>query len=571
MTLIDPLTLEAASEDQLSLVSVPLDLPPVDQSLAAEHGEVFTRSWVVELILDLCGYTPDKDLGSMTIVEPSCGSGAFLGPMVERLVASAQIHHRDLNSCESAIRASDLLDRNVELSRTRIQELLERLSSISISRSQELADAWVAQADFLLTPPHEGSADFVVGNPPYIRSEAIPSARNKAYRLACPTMGGRADIYIGFYEKGLRALKPHGILGFICADRWMRNAYGSKLRKMISSRWSVESIVHMTGVDAFEDEVDAYPSITTIRRGPQEDGPLVVDACRDFGPSTTQEVVELNQDKNVGTKNEPTYSSARLSTWFDGAGGWPTASPERLVLIADLETRFPNLEDERTGTKVGIGVATGADKIFIVDGDPPGVEAERLLPLAMVRNIQDGSVNWGGKKLVNPWSQEGLVSTEDWPGMTAYLEPHKIALSDRHTAKSGKWHKTIDRVIEGLVDRPKLYLPDFKESIFPVLDEGGTYPHHNLYWVISDSWDLRVLGGLLLSDISNMFIEAYSVRMRGGYLRFQAQYLRRICLPNISDVSSEAASSLAEAFESRDRKAATQAALPLYGLKVLPA
>ena len=327
----------------------------------------------------------------------------------------------------------------------------------------------------------------------------------------------------------------------------------------------------VAALHAFEDEVDAYPSITTIRRGPQEDGPLVVDACHDFGPSTTQEVVELNQDKNVGTKNEPTYSSARLSTWFDGAGGWPTASPERLVLIADLETRFPNLEDERTGTKVGIGVATGADKIFIVDGDPPGVEAERLLPLAMVRNIQDGSVNWGGKKLVNPWSQEGLVSTEDWPGMTAYLEPHKIALSDRHTAKSGKWHKTIDRVIEGLVDRPKLYLPDFKESIFPVLDEGGTYPHHNLYWVISDSWDLRVLGGLLLSDISNMFIEAYSVRMRGGYLRFQAQYLRRICLPNISDVSSEAASSLAEAFESRDRKAATQAALPLYGLKVLPA
>ena len=260
-----------------------------------------------------------------------------------------------------------------------------------------------------------------------------------------------------------------------------------------------------------------------------------------------------------------------LSTWFDGPGGWPTGSPDRLALIADLESRLPHLEDKSTGTKVGIGVATGADKIFIVDGDPPGVEAERLLPLAMVKNIQDGSVDWGGKKLVNPWSSEGLVSTNDWPGMTAYLSPHKDALADRHTAKTGKWHKTIDRVIEGLVDRPKLYIPDFKEAIFPVLDEGGTYPHHNLYWVVSKEWDLRVLGGLLLSDISNMFIEAYSVRMRGGYLRFQAQYLRRICLPDISEVDPESSTALAEAFASRDREAATNAALPLYGLDELPA
>ena len=57
-----------------------------------EHGEVFTRRWVVELILDLSGFTADRDLGGMVAVEPSCGSGAFLAPMTERLIESCRIH-----------------------------------------------------------------------------------------------------------------------------------------------------------------------------------------------------------------------------------------------------------------------------------------------------------------------------------------------------------------------------------------------------------------------------------------------------------------------------------------------
>lgn len=48
------------------------------------YGEIFTRRWVVESLLDLTGYTADQDLGAMRLLEPSCGSGAFLGPIVER-------------------------------------------------------------------------------------------------------------------------------------------------------------------------------------------------------------------------------------------------------------------------------------------------------------------------------------------------------------------------------------------------------------------------------------------------------------------------------------------------------
>src|SRR4051794_3204552 len=74
---------------------------------AGEHGEVFTRRWVVELILDLSGFTVDRDLGGLVAVEPSCGSGAFLGPMTKRLVESCRLHNRPLTDIRAALCAFD--------------------------------------------------------------------------------------------------------------------------------------------------------------------------------------------------------------------------------------------------------------------------------------------------------------------------------------------------------------------------------------------------------------------------------------------------------------------------------
>jgi len=535
---------------------------------AQGHGEVFTRRWVVDLILDLVGYSADRDLVGMRAVEPACGSGAFLVAMIERLLDSARLHGRDLGEAHGALAATDLVPGNVATSQATAMEAL-RSGGVREDIAAELAQAWVRQGDFLLEPPAERSADYVVGNPPYVRLEAVPRERSEAYRLACKTMGGRADVYIGFYEHGLRALRDGGALGYICADRWMRNAYGARLRAMVSEEWAVETVVLMTGVDAFEDEVDAYPAITTLRREPQSGGPLVVEASPSFGPSETSEVGALAAAPSADHVHRPGFRATRLSTWFSGSAGWPHGSPDRLALIADLEARYPSLEDEATGTKVGIGVATGADRVFITE-DPDLVEPERLLPFALPRDIASGEVQWSGRHLVNPWGPDGLVELEDWPRLAAYFSRHRELLAKRHTAKNGRWHKTIDRVIEGLVDREKLYLPDFKEAIFPVLDQGGTYPHHNLYWITSDAWDLRVLGGLLLSDVSNLFIEAYSVRMRGGFLRFQAQYLRRIRVPRLDAIETEVAAALARAFDQRDRQAATRLTLPLYGLDGLP-
>jgi hypothetical protein len=81
---------------------------------------------------------------------------------------------------------------------------------------------------------------------------------------------------------------------------------------------------------------------------------------------------------------------------------------------------------------------------------------------------------------------------------------------------------------------------------------------------------MRVLGGLLLSKVAEAFVSAYGVKMRGGTLRFQAQYLRRIRVPRPDAIGLADRAALAQAFDRRDVEAATRAALNAYGLAELP-
>jgi adenine-specific DNA-methyltransferase len=548
-----------------------LQLPESLQE-AIQHGEVFTRRWVVETILDMLGYTADRDLAEMLLVEPACGGGAFLRSIAERLSTSCRVHGRPLQDATHAVRAFDLLERNVQASRNVVTEQL-LADGWEPAQIDKIVPAWIGQGDYLLHDHEPRSVDFVVGNPPYIRLEDVPDARTSAYRSTCATMGGRADIYIGFYEVGLRSLKPDGRLGFICADRWMRNQYGQKLRELVSCRFSVELVLTMHDVDAFHEQVSAYPAITIIRNAAQGLA-IVADAKQGFGNKQAEEFRAWAMTSSAALLTRPSYHAARLPHWFSGRDSWPATSPARLAMLEDLNDRFPLLEDETTGTRVGIGIATGADDVFITNqADRADVENDRLLPLAMVRDITSGVLDWHGSYLVNPWGVRGdLVDIDNYPRLSSYFERHGKALRGRYVAlkQPNRWYKTIDKVDHRLTAKPKLLFPDMKLTIHPVLDHGGLYPHHNLYYIVSDIWDLRVLGGLLLSKIAEAFVAAYAVKMRGGTLRFQAQYLRRIRVPHPSKISETDRVALANAFDHRDVQAATLAALRAYGLTTLP-
>ena len=429
------------------------------------------------------------------------------------------------------------------------------------SLAKRLADTWVLTTDYLLDADSR-QADFIIGNPPYVRLEDIPEETASVYRNAYPTMRGRADLYVAFFEAALRQLKTGGVCAFICADRWMRNQYGAELRQLITSAYSVEMLLSMHHANAFDDEVDAYPAITVIRHKKQQ-STIVASADQEAENIQPQQLATALQT-NARDRLPQGIHRAVVDTWFKGADPWPCHSPKQLALLRRLEDQFPPLE---MNAKVGIGVATGNDSVYITT-DTNLVEPSRLLKLALAKDLAGGTVRWSGHYLVNPWNRDGLVNLKTYPKLRAYYEQHVAALKRRHTAEKNvsKWYKTIDRVNHTLTDTEKLYIPDIKNTLEPVLDRGETYPHHNLYFIQSDEWDLEVLGGLLMSKVGQFFVESYGVRMRGGYLRFQAQYLRRIRVPAPKTLSKMLSHELKDAFRHRDKSRATQVALDLYGI-----
>ncbi|WP_154717523.1 Eco57I restriction-modification methylase domain-containing protein [Sterolibacterium denitrificans] len=538
------------------------------EALAAEggleaRGAIFTRSEVVDFILDLAGYTEDQPLHEKRLLEPSFGGGDFLLPIIQRLLSAwraARPIGTAVDDLGDAIRAVELHHDTFRSTYAAVVALLKR-EGLSANAATALAGRWLSQGDFLLAPL-EGQFDFVVGNPPYVRPELIPAPLLAEYRSRYQTMYDRADIYIPFIERSLTALSAGGNLGFICADRWMKNRYGGPLRSLVAERFHLKVYVDMVDTPAFHSDVIAYPAITIISR---EGGGATRIAHRpSIDRATLTTLAGLLSAPTLPKDAGPVRELARVT---NGAEPWLLESSDQMALIRRLEGAFPLLEE--AGCKVGIGVATGADKAFIGDFESLDVEPDRKLPLVTTKDIMTGEVQWRGQGVINPFAESGgLVDLGEYPRLRRYLEARRDVIAGRHCAKKApaNWYRTIDRITPALAARPKLLIPDIKGESHIVFEGGELYPSHNLYYVTSDDWDLRALQAVLLSAVSRLFVATYSTKMRGGFLRFQAQYLRRIRIPRWADVPEPLRRELAEAAIKRDVQACNRAVFRLYGL-----
>ncbi|MBK8068483.1 MAG: hypothetical protein IPK27_12915 [Rhodanobacteraceae bacterium] len=265
--------------------------------------------------------------------------------------------------------------------------------------------------------------------------------------------------------------------------------------------------------------------------------------------------------------SRPTRPWSARSRWRGRRAPWLLDDLTRLDLVRRLEQTYPTLE--QAGCKVGIGVATGCDRVFIGPLNELPVEASRKLPLVMARDLIDGQIRWGGKGVVNPFRDEGgVVDLADYPQLSAYFHQHYQAVAGRHVAtrNGDAWYRTIDRIYPDLMQQPKLLVPDIKGEATFVLDEGHYYPHHNLYYVTSTQWDLRALQAVLRSSVTVLLVATYCTRMAGGFLRFQAQYLRRIRIPHWHDVPPPLRDELVQAACAKDQQAIDEPVFRLYGL-----
>ena len=528
-----------------------------------KRGAVYTKREVVEFILDLAGYTSDRPLYRYRLLEPSFGNGDFLQVIIERLLKSWQ--QSDSRGGLFAVLAPCI--RGVELhhvsfrsTRSKIIAWLVELG-VAAEEVERLAESWLVQGDFLLTALPD-SFDFVVGNPPYVRQELIPDTLIAEYRERYRTVFDRADIYIPFIERSLTLLAVGGTLGLICADRWMKNRYGGPLRQLVAEGYHLKTYVDMTDTPAFHTDVIAYPAIMIITK--EKPGKTRIAHRPTIEKTVLDALVQQIRDE---TTLPPTGSVFEMTDVAAGAKPWLLASPNKLALIRRLEREFPTIEQTRC--KVGIGVATGADKAFIGPMNELDVEDDRKLPLVMTRDIDSGQVKWRGLGIINPFEDSGgLVDLTDYPRLKKYLEERRDQIAKRHVARKtpANWYRTIDRIYPALAAKPKLLIPDIKGDAHIVYEDGHLYPHHNLYFIVSDEWDLRALRAVLCSGIARMFVSIYATRMRGGYLRFQAQYLRRIRIPHWQDVSVSLKTKLFEAVACNDADACSSAVGNLYGL-----
>lgn len=554
--------------DQRQLL--PLNLPSVVsavQQLAEadteNRGAVFTRREVVDFILDLIGYVPSPTLYTTRLLEPSFGQGDFLIPAIERLMIAINKYHKvatlDFEILKKSVRAVELHYDSFKGTKAKLKEILLD-NGFNPVQAESLLDVWLIQGDFLLTD-FEHPFTHIVGNPPYIRQEMIPAALIAEYRRRYETIYDRADIYVPFIEYSLKLLDLHGVLGFICADRWMKNRYGSRLRNLVTGQFHLRAYIDMFGTPAFLSDVIAYPAITIIANEPA--GPTYVARRPEITASTLNQLAEFLTTENYA-KSEGVSTIANIP---HGDKPWTLDDSDSLELVRRLERDFPLLEE--TGCKVGIGVATGADSVFIAPFDSLDVESDRKLPLAMTKDIQSGQVVWRGYGVINPFGADGkLVPLSQYPRLRAYLEFHAPTIKKRHVSKKNptNWYRTIDRIYPALMNKPKLLIPDIKGYAHIVYEEGNFYPHHNLYYIVSEKWDLQALRAVLLSGIARLFIETYSTRMHGGFLRFQAQYLRRIRLPLWDTVPNNLRQLLRKAAADNDSTMRDEAVRALYNL-----
>jgi hypothetical protein len=433
-------------------------------------------------------------------------------------------------------------------------------NDIQESERTRLLSSWLISGDFLLQPL-PGCFDFVVGNPPYVRQEMIPLALIAQYRRLYSTLYDRADLYVPFIERSLTLLAEGGQLAFICANRWTKNKYGGPLRAMVDKSFHLRAYVDMVDTPAFESEVVAYPAITLIEKASASS--TLMASRPDIDPAS---LAKLAQALRSGHANAQLGVSL-IETVGHGGHPWILGSSNKRALLRRLEANYPALEE--TGCKVGIGVATGADKAFIGPLDELDVESSRRLPLVTTKDISGGVVKWIGLGVINPFEDDGqLVDLSKYPKLRAHLERHRHLIAGRHVAQKtpSNWYRTIDRITPTLAYRQKLLVPDIKGSAHVVFEDGSLYPHHNLYYITSTEWDLRALQAVLLSNVARQFVSAYSTTMRGGFIRFQAQYLRRIRIPRWTDVGMVMRSRLADAAMALDLVECDTAACELYGL-----
>jgi len=378
----------------------------------------------------------------------------------------------------------------------------------------------------------KGGFDVVIGNPPYVRHEQI-KALKPALQEEYECYTGTADLFVYFFERGFRLLKPNGNLTYICSNKYMRSGYGEKLRKFLSSEGSIQHLIDFGDASVFE--AIAYPSILQVAKTRPNDH-QVRSLTWDTEKSVNEFASVYRSSSFLISQNEFT------------ADGWRLESPAVLKLVEKFRGAGEPLSEYVNG-QFFMGIKTGLNEAFIVNqfkrdelvqSDPKC--AEVIKPFLRGKDVKRWQTQFSNQYII--FARRGFP-LEKYPSIRAHLEEYREKLSNRATVHTHPWYE-LQQPQEGIFryfESPKIIYPDIYEHQSFAVDFQGFYSANTAYFIPTDeTW----LCGLLNSLWVEWFYSLISNKVRGGYLRAFSEYIKQIPIPNTSSTDRQTISALVQ-------------------------
>jgi type I restriction-modification system DNA methylase subunit len=491
-------------------------------------------------------------LTTLRILDPACGSGAFLIAAFNFLHAEQKrvrdrlaelglgiLTHASPNA-DVEIITNNLFGVDVNAESVEITKLALWLQTAKRERALESLDGNIFHGNSLVEDhsyhprPFDWSIvkgegfDIVLGNPPYVRMELVkPIKPHLEERFAVAS--DRADLYAYFFELGVTLLKPGGRMGFISSCTFFRTGSGKPLRGFLSEASEIESIVDFGDLQVFEG-VTTYPAIVTLRKGtPPANGTLryltVYALPNDLGKVFDQEARQMPH--------------ARL-----GSATWRFESDLLDTIRAKIARGRSTLAEvygaPLYGIKTGLNAAfvltrQERDKI-IANARPGDRSADLLKPFLVGENLKRWHVESDDLWLI--YTPKNKIEIDDYPALRDHLILYRERLETRATKQNWWELQQAQAAYEPMFLQPKVIYPHFNERPNFSFDTVHFYSNDKSYFIPAAS---PALAGFLNSQLAWFQLCGSAPAVRGGYREARVQYVGALAVPAASQIEQELA------------------------------
>lgn len=223
-------------------------------------GQVYTPKYIVNSILDMSHYIGNNII-EKHVIDNSCGDGAFLCEIVNRY---CEIALKRKFTVDSLIKHLEKYIHGIEIEPYEHKKCLDNINRIVKKYGIECDINWDIVCDNALTvSKYDGQMDFVLGNPPYVRvhnlNESFDMAKNFSF-----AQDGMTDLYIVFYEIGIKMLNNGGVLGYITPSSFFNSLAGDYMRAYLVQNNLIEKVVDLKHYQAFN--ATTYTTIVVLNK-----------------------------------------------------------------------------------------------------------------------------------------------------------------------------------------------------------------------------------------------------------------------------------------------------------------